>query len=82
MNDSNQSEEEEGRRDSNPIPCTQCPSLALLLLDDDPLCRRCIIDRATDRDLEWIERHTKPLDICGPVAMDISTFKSNSKKTG
>ncbi len=82
MNDTNQSEEEDLRRDSNPIPCTQCPSLALLLLDDDPLCRTCIIDRALDRDMKWIERHTKPLDICGSVTMGMSSFQGNSKKAG
>jgi hypothetical protein len=46
-----------------PVFCEQCPNLALVLLDESPLCRRCTLAAIADRPPEWIREHTHPLSL-------------------
>ncbi len=43
------------------IPCVDCASAAMLLVEDAPLCGNCIIKKTEDREPEWIVEHTRPL---------------------
>jgi len=49
------------------IPCRECSTLAMILLDDIPLCKACVIKATADRELDWIIRHSRPLGIMGPI---------------
>lgn len=45
------------------IPCEHCETAALLVVEDSPLCGKCIIERTEDREPEWIVAHTRPLNL-------------------
>ena len=45
------------------IPCEHCTTAALLIVEDSPLCGKCIIEKTEDREPEWIVAHTRPLDL-------------------
>jgi hypothetical protein len=54
----------EGERfESLMIPCDRCTTAALLVVEDAPLCGKCIIEKTEDREPEWIVEHTRPLNL-------------------
>jgi len=46
-----------------PVFCEQCPNLALVVLDESPLCRNCTLAAVQGRAPAWIEDHTRPLEL-------------------
>jgi hypothetical protein len=46
-----------------PVFCEQCPNLALVVLDESPLCRNCTLVAVEGRAPGWIEDHTRPLEL-------------------
>ena len=46
-----------------PVFCEQCPNLALVLLDGSALCRTCTLSAVEGRAPDWIEDHTRPLEL-------------------
>ena len=45
------------------IPCDRCTTAALLVVEDSPLCGKCIIEKTEDREPEWIVANTRPLNL-------------------
>jgi hypothetical protein len=56
-------ETDAARSQKPPIFCEQCPNLALALVEESPLCRRCLAAVASGRTTDWIHRNARPLDI-------------------
>lgn len=60
-----------------PVFCEQCPNLALVVLDEAPLCRNCTLSAVEGRPPGWIESHTRPLELI-PLAEPIRGGEGDS----
>ncbi len=63
MTDRNSKRARNHRRKRSLVPCDQCARLALLMIDDTPLCNACVVAATADRDRKWIEKHSRPLGL-------------------
>ena len=60
-----------------PLFCEQCPNLALVMLDGSPLCRNCTLTAVEGRAPQWIEDHTRPLELI-PLAAPVGAGDDSS----
>ena len=51
------------RYGSPPIFCEQCPDLAMAVVDDSALCRRCMMAALENRPVSWIAEHARSLPV-------------------
>lgn len=46
-----------------PVFCEQCPNLAMVLIEDSPLCQNCMGRAIGERSESWVMENTRPLDV-------------------
>ena len=59
-----------------PVFCEQCPNLAMAVVEDSPLCQKCMAEVMRHRSALWVRDNTRPLEI---AALEISPVASTHR---